>query len=608
MKQKSLWMLTMLLACCISLVFSSCTDDDGVEPTPPSPEGPTLDPSVEPIDPVQCTAAVEFGDISSLPEELQTALKNRFPNMTANGDADICFCKASDVEKFSAQLLKGTTTIVAMPGNGGAMDNIINLAGGVVPKNTAPILFYATQKWGQHYVMLDGGIPYDLNTTEEKVEFYERRIIPLVYWLNEVETFKKNRKLREEAAQNNQPYNYDELVANIEDEGLYMKYNFPMSLDNSYILEGNKYDLKAASSVDYGLRVYPLYKQSCHEEKSGDYYVVTAEITPYNQNMWKPYSQQVGIFGDTMHLKGYWFHKMSTHIKLVDMDGNDIPGIDYNLMPLPENEVDSRQYSEGTSNTVGGSASAGFASGAPTGSLGLSFSHTVNSTVSYCMDIITYTLDSSSPNREVSYVYDSKGVTPTDDEDDDKYFPKNCRTQWTVRQAWVWFVPRGQAGVDDNKDTKFQILLNSRIDYQFYWWVWHPIIPNESGDTYTYTPCIVENYAWELQPPHRDSWGLISIKSEYTDAVMTTIRYYITGEEEKDPVAVDDMSYHQSDYAFMGLSDKYTYTIIYETKDPNTGEHMDSWKFENVEVHQGKTKDDATTSLSTVNATKIDKK
>ena len=60
-------------------------------------------------------------------------------------------------------------------------------------------------------------IPYDLNTTEEKVEFYERRIIPLVYWLNEVETFKKNRKLREEAAQNNQPYNYDELVANIED-------------------------------------------------------------------------------------------------------------------------------------------------------------------------------------------------------------------------------------------------------------------------------------------------------------------------------------------------------------------------------------------------------
>ncbi len=609
MKQKSLWMLTMLLACCISLVFSSCSDDDAVEPTP-TPSGPTVDPSVEPIDPVQCTAVVEFGDISSLPEELQTALKNRFPNMTANGDADICFCKASDVEKFSAQLLKGTTTIVAMPGNGGAMDNIINLAGGVVPKNTGSILFYATQKWGQHYVMLDGGIPAGLTTTEDKVEFYERRIIPLVYWLNEVEEFKKNRKLREEAAQNDQPYDYDELVANIEEEGLSMKYNFPMSLDNSYIIEGNKYDLKAASSVDMGLLVYPLYKQSCHEDKSGDYYMVTAEITPYNQNMWGPYSQEIGIFGDKMNIVGYWWHKMSTHIKLVDMDGNDIPGLDFNHTPLPENEIDSRQYSEGTSNTVGGSASAGFNGSTPTGSLGFSFSHTVNSSVSYAMDVITYTLDSSSPNREVSYMYETKGVQPEASDDMDTYWPKNCRTQWTVRQAWVWFVPRGQAGVDDNSNTKFQILLNSRIDYQsFYWW-YHPIRPNTAGETFTYTPCIVENQAWELQPPHRESWGLISIKSEYTDAVMTTIRYYKTGDEKKDPVAEDDMSYHQGDYAYMGLPDGapdgVTYTIIYETKDPNTGEHMDSWKFENVAVHQGKTKDDATTSLSTVNATKID--
>lgn len=55
-----------------------------------------------------------------------------------------------------------------------------------------------------------------------------------------------------------------------------------------------------------------------------------------------------------------------------------------------------------------------------------------------------------------------------------------------------------------------------------------------------------------------------------------------------------------------GAPNGITYTIIYETKDPNTGAHMDSWKFENVAVHQGKTKEDATTSLSTVNATKIE--
>ena len=554
-------------------------------------------------------ANVDLGNISSLPVELQTALIHRFPNLTATADASICFCQPHEENKFTHRLQNGTTTVVSMTGAAGDIDHIIDIAGGVVPKSqTNSIMFYATQKWGQHYVMLDGGVPEGLST-EEKVQFYERRIVPLVHWLNEVEVFKEKRRLRETGPLTDEPYNYDELLANIEDEGVNMKYNFPMSLNNSFEFLFNTYSLKASGSVDMGLRVYPLYKQSCHEDKSGDYYMVTAEITPYNQNMWTPYTTDLGVW-DEMNVIGYWWHKMSTHIKLVDMDGNDIPGLDFNHTPLPENEIDSRQYSSGTSNTVGGSASAGFNGSTPTGSLGLSFSHTVSSTVSYSMDVITYNLDSSSPNREISYMYETKGVQPEADSDTDKYWPSNCRTQWTVRQAWVWFVPNGQAGVGDNSDVKFQILLSSRIDYQYFWWVWHPISPNEAGDTYTYTPCIVENQAWELPVPHRESWGLISIKSEYTDAVMTNIKYYPTGEEDKDPVAVDEMSYHQGDFAFMGLPDGapngITYTVIYETKDPNTGAHMDSWKFENVAVHQGKTKEDATTSLSTVNATKIE--
>ncbi|MCR5711496.1 MAG: hypothetical protein K6G46_03450 [Prevotella sp.] len=144
MKQKSLWMLAILFACCISFVFSSCTDDDEVSPTPPAPEGPQLLPSVEPIDPVKCTAKVDLGDVSALPEELQTALRIRFPNLTSNEEADICFCKPNETEKYTNQL-QASTTIVALPGNGEDMSNIIDIAGGVVPKKTAlPIMFYGT--------------------------------------------------------------------------------------------------------------------------------------------------------------------------------------------------------------------------------------------------------------------------------------------------------------------------------------------------------------------------------------------------------------------------------------------------------------------------------
>jgi acyl-CoA-binding protein len=526
--------------------------------------------------------------------------------LTSDGDADITFIKADEAERFDLQLQSGSTVVV-MPGSGEQMNTIIDMAGGVVPKETnLPILFYATQKWGQHYVMLDdGATPDPLAPKKEKVLFYELRIIPLVHWLNNVEDYKKSKKAS--ANMSDDPYNYDELLANIEDDGLYMTYNFPFS-QNFHVDWDDGYDLNASSSIDIGLRVYPLYKQSCHGDKSGDYYMVTTEITPYNQNLWHPYSDDCGLFNiDTFHMIGYWFNYMHTAIKLVDKDGNEPSGITYNTSPIPENAIDSHQYAQGTSTTIGGSATGGFVPGGPTGSLCLSFSHTVSSTVSYSMDDIEYTLNSAT--REVCYDYESKNVNPRDDTDYDTYWPKNCRTQWTVRQAWVWFVPRGESGVDDNSDAAFQILINGNMKISSYWYVWH-----WSGDFGGYqddfTPLTIKNQAWQLPAPHRNSWGLTSIKSEYTDAVMTNIRYYKTGEEDKDPVATDNMSYHQNDFALMGLSDgkdhNQTYTIIYETKDPNTGEHKNSWKFENVEIKQGRTKEEATTALSSVNATKID--
>ena len=387
MKKKFLWMMTAVMTCCISFTLASCSVEDNVTPGP-KPEPAPVEPTIEPIDPVRCEAKVDLGDISGLPAELQTALKKRMTNLVSSGaEADISFCVAGEKDKFDSHLKKGTTAIVVAPAVGGDFSEIAKLAGGVLPSATQmPILFYATQKYGQHYLMLDGGVPDNLETTEEKVDFYERRIIPLIHWLNKVEAQKEKRRLQEEAAQNGQaPYDYDDLTANIDDDGLSLTCNLPYDLANTFEYWPWEFPLNASSSIDFGLRVYPIYKQSCHQEKSGDYYVVTTEITPYNQGMWRAYNEEMEFLGDTMYMMGYWFNKMHTAFKLVDMDGNDIPGIEYNLKPLPENEIDSHQYSDGTSTTIGGSATAGFSGSSPTGSLGLSFSHTVSSSLSYSM-------------------------------------------------------------------------------------------------------------------------------------------------------------------------------------------------------------------------------
>lgn len=587
--KKIFWALSALLLCC-SFVITSCTDNKE------DPERP-VSPSVEPLDPVVCNAKVDLGDISSLPSELQTVLRKRFPNLASGESADVRFAGA-DGEAFAGILKTGSTAVIALPGG----TNLKNYASAILHRGSQhPVLFYAAHKFGKHYAVL-GELPPDFETTDEKTMFYEERVIRLVHWLNDVEGFKQTKLQKTGPLGDQTPYDYEELTTNIEDDGLHLTCNVPMSLNKVVKTMGlsDDYRIKASSSVDYGIRVYPLYKQSCHGDTSGDYYVVTAEITPYNQGMWASWHDSYAW--DELYLMGYWFHKMSTHIKLVDKDGNEPGGIEYNLMPLPENAIDSRNYTDGTSTTVGGSVSAGFSGSSPTGSAGLSFSHTVSSSVSYKMDDIDYTLDSST--KEVSYMYESKGVNPDDDDDVDEHYPKNCRTQWTVRQAWVWFVPRGQAGVDDNSETTFNIVLNSRLDYRSYWWLWQPLIPNMGGDVATYTPGILENQTWELKAPNRRPWGLTSVKSEYTDSVMGNIKYYQSGKEDQDPVAELDMTYRSGEYALMGLPEG-TYTIIYETKDPNTGAHVGTWKFEKVEVHQGRDKEEATTSLSSANATKV---
>ena len=80
MKKKFLWMMTAVMACCISFTLASCSVEDNVTPGP-KPEPAPVEPTIEPIDPVRCEAKVDLGDISGLPAELQTALKKRMTNL-----------------------------------------------------------------------------------------------------------------------------------------------------------------------------------------------------------------------------------------------------------------------------------------------------------------------------------------------------------------------------------------------------------------------------------------------------------------------------------------------------------------------------------------------
>ncbi len=291
------------------------------------------------------------------------------------------------------------------------------------------------------------------------------------------------------------------------------------------------------------------------------------------------------------------------YLALLDKNGTPISAVKYYRTPVPENAIKSHSYTNGTSDTITGSVSGGFTGGNPSGNITASFSHTVNSSTNYSMDDIDYTLDSST--NQPHYDYESKGVKPSKSTDWDMYWPKNCRTQWTVRQSWIWFVPRGTAGVDDNSDTSFKLSFDGLLQYSNYSWMYNPIDMDRAASVKTFCPIWIKGHTWNLSAPDRRTWGLITVKNAANNA-MSNLKFYKKGEEDKEPVAQLDMSYNVNEIAEMALPEG-EYKVTFETIDPNNDNRkLADWMFESVKVKQGRNRTDATTALSSVNATKVE--
>ncbi|MDO5295597.1 MAG: hypothetical protein Q4F00_02995 [bacterium] len=579
-------------------------------------DGPAvIDDSVE-LDPLEdCEASVYFGDISSLSADMQAALRERFPKQTKAAEAEVLFCTQDELCR-SAELRecreRGACIVIVKPEYGKDERKASSKSFGVSDELPGgDLLFHASRNNNQEYsVYGEHGVEDDLAAgsydVEEANAYCGGRVTPLVHWLNKNLENKQpdsglSLKALNSASADSSGYDYDSMVTNIDNEGKNLSANFPFSLcepcEKCYTRQC-EHTISAASSFDVNFKVYPLYMQSCNGDKAGDYYAVTCAITPYNQNMWRTWHCSTGIVSE-VYMVGYWFKHMATTIRLLDKNGVPVSGVKYYRTPVPENAINSRSYSNGTSDTISGSVSGGFASGNPAGSVTASFSHTVNSSTNYSMDDIDYTLDSST--NQPHYDYDSKNVHPSKSDDWDRYWPKNCRTQWTVRQSWIWFVPRGTAGVDDNSDTSFTLSFDGLLQYSNYSWMYCPTASDKAGGVKTFTPIWVKNHTWDMPAPDRRTWGMITIKNAANNA-LSNIKFFRKGEEDKEPAARLDMSYNIGEIAEIALPEG-EYTVTFETIDPDKyNQKLADWMFENVKVKQGRNKAAATTALSSVNA------
>lgn len=299
---------------------------------------------------------------------------------------------------------------------------------------------------------------------------------------------------------------------------------------------------------------------------------------------------------------GYWFKEMDVKFDLLDGE-KMVDGLRYQQTPIPENENESVNYSNGFNASITGSVSGGYggtqAKGMLTGSIG--FSVGWSSTTSYTLKTIAYNVNSSTPT--VQYHYYSNNVKLTDngigDGKYDKNFPVSCRSEFNGTNVWVWHVPAGHAGVADNSTKNFTIRSQVKITYNS-WYHWRGAVEYDSNrkdyELGWYS------YSMDLKAPNRTTWGLVSLTNAAKNYTVRQINIYENGKENGKPIVTVPSTYEYNEKAVQSLPEG-TYSLTFEYIDPNQGNKVISHgKITGFTIKQGRTSADATTILSTGDA------
>ena len=585
----------------------------------------------------KCLLPTVIEDLSSYPAALQEVIRERFPVNGSYSNAAIIFANTGALTSNSEQIMKalergaflitpegadvssfGITPQTSAPGDAGGMTVTMNCfrmgANGstyqyvwydepeVAPSASGGESSMTESEWrelievNKKLSRTDGGAAvtdYD-NDWVHNENYFHTRMDPFVAWLSKIDHMA--------AKQVQASPDYDHLKANLETEGQFLTYNYPFSI-NAYIDKATFSDpdyLYKSGSISMDFHIFPVYIQSANgEDKAGDYYGVVSTITPHNQSMWGPY---VGEHGWTRNrIYGFWFDQMDVETSLVNSDGSPIDGLVYYNRPIPENPNSSKSYSEGTSVTLTGTMSAGATSTGPTANGQYSCGVTISSSTNYTLQTINFSLDSSSPTAK--YHYWSENVKLTDDWDDwakiNQNFPAPVRTEFSGHSNWVWHVP--SSAVKDGDTKQFSLRVKVKLVYAT-WYHWRGSVEYDSNKA-THTVNVPEK-AWTLSNPNRTPWGFIRLRNASSNE-MAHVKFYKSGEEDKDPVAQLTTSYGKGDEARIGLVEG-TYSVIWDIIDGDTNVKLGTYIYRDVKVHQGKDEDSATIRISSVDGEKID--
>ena len=103
---------------------------------------------------------------------------------------------------------------------------------------------------------------------------------------------------------------------------------------------------------------------------------------------------------------------------------------------------------------------------------------------------------------------------------------------------------------------------------------------------------------FNIPAPDRGKWGVISLKNASNSYTMRNVKIYATGEEDKEPAATSKDTYKPQEKAEAAVK-AGTYTVTFELINPDDNTVVKKGTLKGVEVKMGRTKEAATTNIST---------
>lgn len=647
MKQKTYHFLNCLIVA-LMVVFVSCNDrDDSVGPQIPDTPGGSKE-----WEKVDFPTAI-IGQLPS--DDFGKALGERFISGASLSGASVAVFTGESLQNASIAELKafynsGKMLVVVNPLP--TTDEILkeHLGATYSPYcDQKDVLIYAFNNQDRHFLIFDNQDiekaetdieetdvssligKYDENESEdadaalvdedEEIhqhdhDYYHSRLQPFIDWLNK--NVEKHSRYFSSISSTRSGDGYNASY-NIDTNSVEVSALFPISLHHQIDkATGSSADyLNKDSDVQFTYNIYPLYVHKISgrtESAAGDYYIVEGTMTVHNGKLWDPYKKSHG--GCNNRVIGYYMTKAISLVELLDKDDtkdlqnsmlwklvaisdaeppvseNHLSNLKFYREPVPQTYVGSTTYTDGVTYgmnlSIGGkySQAEGFG-GEVNGGFSAEWSNTISQTLP---DVTTQRHTDGS--ARVKYVYNIENIHSDRNWGDwDKKYPLLSRSDFSVKQSWIWKIPAGQHGVDENKATSFLMKISFKGYFGTYnWW------RGASWSNSKTFSSMLGIAALEIAPPSRQPFGVLAIKNA-ADETIANISIKNTSNNDKYSIP---SSYSHNEVARIKLP-AAKYEVSYDVVNPPTHEKVSSWKMDSVEIKMGENEDASTTTVSTVN-------